>query len=99
MTGLTTASPSAMPGIVRAAGLNDVDARVRRRLPGRHRTEAVGSTMVGTGDVGVLLCLDVGKSAHHGHGLTASGKKVFDKQYQRPIVRVLIHLLWTSHFE
>ena len=31
-------------------------------------------------DVGVFLGLDVGKSAHHGHGLTSAGKKVFDKQ-------------------
>ncbi|MEE4492801.1 IS110 family transposase [Streptomyces sp. BE230] len=30
-------------------------------------------------DVGVFLGLDVGKSAHHGHGLTPTGKKVFDK--------------------
>jgi hypothetical protein len=31
-------------------------------------------------DVGVFLGLDVGKSAHHGHGVTPAGKKVFDKQ-------------------
>jgi hypothetical protein len=30
--------------------------------------------------VGVFLGLDVGKSAHHGHGLTAAGNKVFGKQ-------------------
>jgi transposase len=30
--------------------------------------------------VGVFLGLDVGKSTHHGHGLTPAGKKVFDKQ-------------------
>ncbi|WP_147317769.1 IS110 family transposase, partial [Streptomyces spongiicola] len=30
-------------------------------------------------DVGVFLGLDVGKTAHHGHGLTPGGKKVFDK--------------------
>lgn len=30
-------------------------------------------------DVGVFLGLDVGKSAHHGHGLTPAGKKFFDK--------------------
>lgn len=35
--------------------------------------------MFNTKDVGVFLGLDVGKSAHHGHGLTAAGKKVFDK--------------------
>ncbi|MFJ1701756.1 IS110 family transposase, partial [Streptomyces sp. NPDC088252] len=28
---------------------------------------------------GVFLGLDVGKTAHHGHGLTPAGKKVFDK--------------------
>ncbi|WP_344570937.1 IS110 family transposase, partial [Streptomyces axinellae] len=31
------------------------------------------------GEIGVFLGLDVGKSAHHGHGLTPAGKKVFDK--------------------
>ncbi|MGW8480701.1 IS110 family transposase [Streptomyces sp. NPDC055898] len=36
--------------------------------------------MYDIGDVGVFLGLDVGKSAHHGHGLTPAGKKVFDKQ-------------------
>lgn len=36
--------------------------------------------MFDTGDVGVFLGLDVGKTAHHGHGLTPAGKKVFDKQ-------------------
>ncbi|BDD77128.1 hypothetical protein GCM10010310_64720 [Streptomyces violaceolatus] len=30
-------------------------------------------------DVGVFLGLDVGKAAHHGHGLTPAGKKVLDK--------------------
>ncbi|MFD0193152.1 IS110 family transposase, partial [Streptomyces albidoflavus] len=30
-------------------------------------------------DVGVFLGLDVGKTAHHGHGLTPAGKKIFDK--------------------
>ncbi len=28
----------------------------------------------------MVLGLDVGKSAHHGHGLTPAGKKVCDKQ-------------------
>ncbi|GAA3304924.1 hypothetical protein GCM10020295_57320 [Streptomyces cinereospinus] len=31
-------------------------------------------------DVCVFLGMDVGKTAHHGHGLTPAGKKVFDKQ-------------------
>ncbi|MFJ1887171.1 MULTISPECIES: IS110 family transposase [unclassified Streptomyces] len=35
--------------------------------------------MCDIGDVGVFLGLDVGKNAHHGHGLTPAGKKVFDK--------------------
>ncbi|MEU5599582.1 hypothetical protein [Streptomyces sp. NPDC020298] len=30
-------------------------------------------------DVGVSLDLDVGKSAHHGHGLTLAGKKVLTR--------------------
>ncbi|MFE7357069.1 hypothetical protein ACFU8Q_28910 [Streptomyces sp. NPDC057543] len=34
--------------------------------------------MFDTTEVGVFLGLDVGKSAHHGHGLTPAGKKVFD---------------------
>jgi transposase len=35
--------------------------------------------MFDTEDVGVFLGLDVGKTTHHGHGLTPAGKKVFDK--------------------
>ncbi|MFJ4866871.1 IS110 family transposase [Streptomyces sp. NPDC088748] len=35
--------------------------------------------MLDTEGVGVFLGMDVGKSAHHGHGLTPTGKKVFDK--------------------
>ncbi|MFI8209346.1 IS110 family RNA-guided transposase [Streptomyces werraensis] len=35
--------------------------------------------MIGSDGVGVFLGLDVGKSNHHGHGLTPAGKKVFDK--------------------
>ncbi|MER5971547.1 IS110 family transposase [Streptomyces sp. NPDC002055] len=35
--------------------------------------------MVDIDGVGVFLGLDVGKHAHHGHGLTPAGKKVFDK--------------------
>jgi transposase len=30
-------------------------------------------------ETGVFLGLDIGKSNHHGHGLTPAGKKVFDK--------------------
>ncbi|MFD8614360.1 IS110 family transposase [Streptomyces sp. NPDC059631] len=36
--------------------------------------------MFDTDGVGVFLGLDVAKTAHHGHGLTPAGKKVFDKQ-------------------
>ncbi len=36
--------------------------------------------MFGTTEVSVFMGLDVDKSAHHGHGLTPAGKKVFDKQ-------------------
>ncbi|MFD4344552.1 IS110 family transposase [Streptomyces coelicoflavus] len=35
--------------------------------------------MVDIDGVGVFLGLDVGKHAHHGHGLTPAGKRVFDK--------------------
>ncbi|GAB1339849.1 IS110 family transposase [Streptomyces sp. E-15] len=31
-------------------------------------------------EIGVFLGMDVGNSAHHGHGLTPANKKVFDKQ-------------------
>nr|WP_253878067.1 IS110 family transposase [Actinomadura rupiterrae] len=55
--------------------------------------------MVSTQDVGVFLGLDVGKSFHHGHGLTPSGKKVFDKQLpnSEPKLRTLLDKL-TSKF-
>ncbi len=39
----------------------------------------VGGTVIDIDQVGVFLGLDVGKSNHHGHGLTPAGKKVFDK--------------------
>lgn len=35
--------------------------------------------MLDTGDLGAFLGMDVGKAAHHGHGLTLAGKKVFNK--------------------
>ncbi|WP_281727953.1 IS110 family transposase [Streptomyces sp. RKND-216] len=35
--------------------------------------------MTSIDEVGVFLGLDVGRTAHHGHGLTPSGKRVFDK--------------------
>ncbi|AKL64267.1 transposase [Streptomyces sp. Mg1] len=35
--------------------------------------------MLDTEGVGVFLGIDVGKTTHHGHGLTPAGKKVFDK--------------------
>ncbi|MFE1782235.1 IS110 family transposase [Streptomyces sp. NPDC059506] len=35
--------------------------------------------MIDIDGVRVFLGLDVGKAAHHGHGLTPAGKKVFDK--------------------
>ncbi|MFF3748679.1 hypothetical protein [Streptomyces kronopolitis] len=34
--------------------------------------------MLDTGGVGLFLGMDVGKRAHHGHGLTPAGKKIFD---------------------
>lgn len=36
--------------------------------------------MFDTHNVGVFLGLDIGKTAHHGHGLTPAGKTAFDKQ-------------------
>ncbi|GAB1333345.1 IS110 family RNA-guided transposase [Streptomyces sennicomposti] len=35
--------------------------------------------MIDIDETGVFLGLDVGKSSHHGHGLTPAGKKVFNK--------------------
>lgn len=35
--------------------------------------------VIATSGVGAFLGLDVGKSTHHGHGLTPAGKTVFDK--------------------
>ncbi|MFI9542983.1 IS110 family transposase [Streptomyces sp. NPDC052016] len=35
--------------------------------------------MIDIDETGVFLGLDVGKSNHHGHGLTPAGKRVFDK--------------------
>lgn len=78
MTGPTTAWPGAMPGRLRAAGLHNVDARARHLWPVPcEQLESVG--LFNTQDVGVFLGMDVGKSTHHGHGLTTAGKKVFDK--------------------
>lgn len=36
--------------------------------------------MFDTSDIAVFLGLDVGNGDHHGHGLTAAGKTVFDKR-------------------
>jgi len=38
-----------------------------------------GGTVIDIDETGVFLGLDVGKSSHHGHGLTPAGKTVFDK--------------------
>ncbi len=73
----TTAWPGAMPGLLRAAGLHNVDARVRHLWPVLcEQLESVG--LFNTQDVGVFLGMDVGKNTHHGHGLAMAGKKVFD---------------------
>lgn len=64
-----------------AAGLHNVDARIRRHRPGQHCTSPVREDgLYDIDEMGVFLGLEVGKSAHHGHGLTRAGKKVFDKQ-------------------
>ncbi len=81
-----------MPGCLRAAGLHNVDARIRHRSPGQHRTNPVREDgLDDIDDVGVFLGLDVGKTAHHGHGLTPAGKKVFDKQQTRMRPAVVDH--------
>jgi hypothetical protein len=77
--GPATARPGAMPGHSRAAGLHNVDARERPRRQGRHGIDACGGTVIDIDETGVFLGLDVGKSNHHGHGVTPAGKKVFDK--------------------
>ncbi|MDQ0779875.1 hypothetical protein QF026_008341 [Streptomyces aurantiacus] len=69
-----------MPDSSRAAGLHDVDARVRHHRQGRHVQHPGRGAVFDTEDVGVFLGLDVGKTTHHGHGLTPAGKKVLGKQ-------------------
>src|SRR5690242_4858604 len=80
MRGPATARSGAMPDSSRAAGLHNVDARVRHHCQGRHVQLPGKGAMFDTEDVGVFLGLDVGKQTHHGHGLTPAGKKVLDKQ-------------------
>src|SRR6478735_9268703 len=74
-----TARSGAMPGSTRAAGLHNVDARARCHCRGRQEQPPGKGAMLDTDGVGVFLGMDVGKSAHHGHGLTPAGKKIFDK--------------------
>lgn len=54
--------------------------------------------MIEIDQVGVFLGLDVGKSTHHGHGLTPAGKKVFDKQLpnSEPKLRAVLDKLRTK---
>ena len=48
--------------------------------PGRDGHEPPsGVAVLDTGEIKVLLGLNVGKGDHHGHGLTAGGRTVFDK--------------------
>jgi transposase len=69
-----------MPDSSRAAGLHNVDARTTP-TPRPARTTSVREDGLNDSDeIGVFLGLDVGKTAHYGHGLTPAGKKVFDKQ-------------------
>ncbi len=54
--------------------------------------------MIDISGVGVSFGLDVGKSAHHGHGLTPAGKKVFDKPLpnSEPKLRAVLDKLRTK---
>jgi hypothetical protein len=62
-----------MPGRLRAAGLHNVDAR--EPPDAQVSTQrASGGVVIDISSVGVFLGLDVGKSTHHGHGLTPAGK-------------------------
>src|SRR4051812_31397861 len=79
MRGPAITRSGAMPDSSRATGLHNVDARVRHHCQGRHAQHSRKGAMFDTEDVGVFLGLDVGKTTHHGHGLTPAGKKVFDK--------------------
>jgi hypothetical protein len=87
-----------MPGHLRAAGLHNVDARERPPSPGQHHNDQRGGTVIDTHGVGVFLGLDVGKSTHHGHGLTPAGKKVFDKPLpdSEPMLRAVFDKLRTK---
>lgn len=70
MRGPTTAWPGAMPGRLRAAGLHNVDARTTPTPRPAHTTCVREGGVNDNDEIGVFLGLDVGKSAHHGHGLT-----------------------------
>ncbi|WP_242879863.1 IS110 family transposase [Streptomyces mobaraensis] len=70
MRGPTTAWPGATLSRSRAAGLHNVDARVRRRRRRHGTSPRSGDGLHDSDGVGVFLGLDVGKTAHHGHGLT-----------------------------
>ncbi len=54
--------------------------------------------MLDTAEVKIFLGLDVGKSAHHGHGLTPAGKVVFDKQLPNSEPSVLFAMLRDGTF-
>jgi transposase len=62
---------------------------------GQHDTSCWRTGLFNIEDVGVFLGLDVGKSFHHGHGLTPAGKKVFDKQLpnSEPKLRAMLEKL------
>jgi hypothetical protein len=62
------------------AGLHNVDARTTPTSRPARTTSVREDGLNDSDEIGVFLGLDVGKTNHHGHGLTSAGKKVFDKQ-------------------
>lgn len=55
--------------------------------------------MIATGDIDVLLGLDVGRGAHHAHRCHPAGKKAFDKRLPntQPRLRELFAKLQAKH--
>jgi hypothetical protein len=94
MRGPTTARPGATPWLhfgrqVCITWMRENDTE------GQHDTSCWRTGLFNIEDVGVFLGLDVGKSFHHGHGLTPAGKKVFDKQLpnSEPKLRAMLEKL------
>ena len=84
MRGPTTAWPGATPGRLRAAGLHNVDARTTPTPRPAPHNPVREDGLNEYDEIGVFLGLDVGKSHHHGHGLTPAGTFRTSETRRRP---------------